>query len=131
MSSGTGISWSSLISDTTLPFAYEVTVHSTISHLENLSGLVLTKCTRPSASDIREESRKRILTCSFNIVRDVDFSLGELNRPSYPRLTEPSIISIPAFISWVHGPVSYVFAKQFGGFGRFSNFMKSRSRDGR
>ena len=49
-SSGTGTSWSSFISDMTLPFAYEVTVHETISHLENLSGLALTKCTRPSAS---------------------------------------------------------------------------------
>lgn len=49
-SSGRGIGWSSFNNDITLPFACDLTVHSIISHFANLSGLALTKCTRPSAT---------------------------------------------------------------------------------
>jgi hypothetical protein len=50
----TGSRWSSSSSDTTSPVACDVTVHSFISHFENLSGRELRKCTRPSASNSSE-----------------------------------------------------------------------------
>jgi hypothetical protein len=102
VSSGRGIGWSSSISDTTSSSAYDLTVHSRISHFENLSALALTKCTRPSASVLSIMAIQPEYTGSLDIVANINHPFGELNGAKNPRLTKPPIIAVKSFVRRMH-----------------------------